>query len=38
VSIGGSSPVLERLFGPVDRLYAVHRVIGTAIVAVIGLQ
>src|SRR5699024_5164745 len=31
-------PVLERLLGPLDRLYTAHRVIGTSIVAVIGLH
>lgn len=31
-------PVLEHMFGPIDRLYVAHRIIGTAIVAVIGLH
>lgn len=31
-------PVLERLFGPLDRVYSAHRLIGTSILAVIGLH
>ncbi len=31
-------PVLERLFGPLDRVYSAHRVIGTGILAVLGLH
>ena len=31
-------PILERLFGPLDRIYTAHRVIGSSILAVIGLH
>ena len=31
-------PWLERLFGPLDQLYAAHRVIGTGILALIGIH
>jgi predicted ferric reductase len=31
-------PVLEKLFGPLDRVYNAHRLIGTGIVAVLGLH
>ncbi|MFC3577479.1 ferric reductase-like transmembrane domain-containing protein [Streptomyces yaanensis] len=31
-------PVLERLFGPLDRVYVAHRLIGTIIVGVLGLH
>lgn len=31
-------PVLEKLFGPLDRVYHAHRLIGTGIVAVLGLH
>ncbi len=31
-------PVLEKLFGPLDRVYHAHRLIGTGIVAALGLH
>jgi predicted ferric reductase len=31
-------PILERLFGPLDRVYAAHRAIGTGIVGVLGVH
>lgn len=31
-------PALEKLFGPLDRVYNAHRLIGTGIVAVLGLH
>lgn len=31
-------PGLERLFGPLDRVYSAHRVIGTSVLAVIGVH
>lgn len=31
-------PLLERFFGPMDRLYAAHRVIGVVLVAFLGLH
>ncbi|WP_181193170.1 ferric reductase-like transmembrane domain-containing protein [Prauserella shujinwangii] len=31
-------PILEKLFGPLDRVYAAHRVIGTSIVGVLGVH
>lgn len=31
-------PIIERLIGPLDRVYLLHRILGTAIVAVIGVH
>lgn len=32
------APFLERLFGPIDKLYRAHRIIGASLVAAIGLH
>lgn len=31
-------PLIERLFGPLDRVYTLHRTLGTGIIALIGLH
>lgn len=36
--LAARSPLIEKLFGPLDRVYEAHQAIGTAILAVIGLH